>query len=114
MEYFKLIRIDRNNLLVIVLTFEMSDMFWRSLNDSLSNMGIDEGDLYMDYSYRNGDSNFSFCASIANHTIQQHNIKRCVFPKAIDREVMKFYINNKIYVERSNMSHHKKLHFLMR
>lgn len=112
MEYFKLIRIGHNSLLVIVLTCEMTEIFWNSLCDSILQTGISDGEMYMDYSYRNGDSNFSFYATITNYKIQQTNIKRCVFPKVIDRELVKFYKANKNYIVRSNMSRRKKMMLL--
>lgn len=59
MTKYRIFELSDNNILVVVLSLEMTQQYWDSLQLDLRNKAYPSSTVYMDFLYRNGRINSS-------------------------------------------------------
>lgn len=51
---FQIIPLQGRSLLVVILSSEMTNYYWKELQTELANLNIADAEVYFDFLYRNG------------------------------------------------------------
>lgn len=76
-KYFHIESVDRERLLVIILSCEMTSVYWKELNETLKNMQYDADKVYFDFLFRNGYENRFFMANLDDNSNIKGLLKKC-------------------------------------
>ena len=57
---FQIIPLQGRSLLVVILSSEMTNYYWKELQTELANLNIADAEVYFDFLYRNGLKNRFF------------------------------------------------------
>lgn len=76
-KYFHIETIDQERLLVIILTYEMTSVYWNELISTLRENHYYNKTVYFDFLYRNGYKNRFFSAKIDEQSNLRGRLRRC-------------------------------------
>ncbi len=76
-KYFHIETVDQDRLLVIILSCEMTSVYWNELVSTLRERHCNNKTIYFDFLYRNGYENRFFSASIDEKSNINGRLRRC-------------------------------------
>lgn len=76
-KYFHIETVDQDRLLVIILSCEMTSVYWNELVSTLRDRHCNNKTVYFDFLYRNGYENRFFLASIDEESNFKGRLRRC-------------------------------------
>lgn len=76
-KYFHIETVDQERLLVIILSCEMTSVYWNELLSTLRERQYSNKTVYFDFLYRNGYENRFFSASIDDQFLFKGRLRRC-------------------------------------
>lgn len=76
-KYFHIESVNQNSILVIILTCEMTSVYWNELVSTLRAGHYNNQTVYFDFLYRNGYENRFFIASIDDKSNFRGRLRRC-------------------------------------
>lgn len=76
-KYFHIEKVDQERLLVIILSCEMTSVYWNELVSTLRERHYSNKTVYFDFLYRNGYENRFFFASIDDKFNFRGRLRRC-------------------------------------
>ena len=76
-KYFHIETVDKERLLVIILSCEMTSVYWNELVATLRDGHYNNKTVYFDFFYRNGYNNRFFSARIDEQSNFRGRLKRC-------------------------------------
>lgn len=106
---FKIISIQERSLLVIILSFEITNHYWKELQMALANYNIANADVYFDFLYRNGLKNRFFKSKLDGFTLIINSLKKCDIPQEYKFIADKFFSLNFNWIDSSVLSSFQKL-----
>lgn len=98
MTKYKILGLNDNNILIIVLSLEMTQQYWDSLQLDLKRKGFPSSTVYIDFLYRNGNSRRFLQTSYDGDRLMLNGVATSEIP-AFCREIADtfFYENNSLY-----------------
>lgn len=93
--YFHIETIDRDNLLVIILSYEMTSVYWKELQETLRGNHIVDKTVYFDFFYRNGSENRYFISHVDNHSKLSGQLKKCCTINSLEAISTQFFEEHK-------------------
>lgn len=90
-KYFHIETIDQERLLVIILSCELTSVYWNELVSSLRKRRCRNKIVYFDFLYRNGYENRFFIAKIDDQSNFREHLKRCEVNDAFDAISHRFF-----------------------
>lgn len=76
-KYFHIETVDQERLLVIILSCEMTSVYWNELVSTLRERHYSNKTIYFDFLYRNGYENRFFSANIDDKFKFRGRLRRC-------------------------------------
>ena len=111
-DLYKIIQLSATSLLVVILSYEMTDCYWTNLKSDLANYKIYDAEVYFDFLYRNGIRNRFFKSQLSRNNLLANTLKRCVAPNDCLTVANAFFKQNKDALENSTLSDIQKEIFL--
>lgn len=113
-KYFHIEQIDNEKLLVIILSCELTSVYWENLLEAFREKNLCDRTVYFDFLYRNGYNNRFFSAHLDNHSRLSGRLHRCdVFDRFEDISYRFFSMHEEMLNE-SILSAQQVKHFLGR
>lgn len=78
-KYFHIETVDKDRLLVIILSCEMTSVYWNELVSTFRENNLYNKTVYFDFLYRNGYENRFFLAHLDEQSNFQGRLRRCEF-----------------------------------
>ena len=76
-KYFHIESVDNERLLVIILSCEMTSVYWNELLSTIRDRHFNNQTVYFDFLYRNGYENRFFTANIDANSNIKGRLRRC-------------------------------------
>lgn len=111
-DIYKIIQLSATSLLVVILSYEMTDCYWSNLKSDLANYKIYNAEVYFDFLYRNGMRNRFFRAKLSGNDLLSNTLKRCVVSNDCLIVANTFFRQNRDVLENSTLSSIQKEIFL--
>lgn len=111
-DLYKIIQLSATSLLVVILSYEMTDYYWTNLKSDLANYNIYNAEVYFDFLYRNGMRNRFFKSQLSGNNLLANTLKRCVVSNDCLTVANAFFKQNKDVLEHSTLSNIQKEIFL--
>lgn len=107
-DQYKIIQLSATSLLVVILSYEMTDCYWTNLKSDLANYNIYNADVYFDFLYRNGLRNRFFKSQLYGNNLRANTLKRCVVSQECLIIANAFFKQNKDILKNSTLSNIQK------
>ncbi|WP_349952899.1 type II toxin-antitoxin system RnlB family antitoxin [Bacteroides faecis] len=78
---FQIIPLQGRSLLVVILSSEMTNYYWKELQTELANLNIADAEVYFDFLYRNGLKNRFFKSKLKGMMLISNSLRKCEAPK---------------------------------
>ena len=90
-KYFHIEDVDRDSLLVIILSCELTSVYWNDLIDTLREKHLSNKTVYFDFLYRNGYENRFFSAHLDENYNFRGRLKKCNVIDSFEEVTRKFF-----------------------
>lgn len=112
MAKYKILKINDNNVLVIVLSLEMLQEYWETLLMDMRKKNISSSMVYFDLLYRNGKSKRFLQASFDGEKLMSNIVVKAKIPIICEKSADMFLYKNHTLYKGSVLSSAKLLMFL--
>ena len=74
---YQIISLGEQSLLVVILSLEMMDNYWTTLQSELAQYNIANAEVYFDFLYRNGLKNRFFKTRLMGVSLLNNSLRKC-------------------------------------
>lgn len=74
---YQIISLGERSFLVVILSLEMTECYWTTLQSELANYNISNAEVYFDFLYRNGLKNRFFKTKLMGASLLDNSLKKC-------------------------------------
>ena len=95
-EHFHVELLSNGDIFVIILSTEMTSVYWKELKNVISELRRSNVKVYFDFLYRNGFQNRFFAAMVNNDSLLEGKLRRCdmsEYYKRITNLFFRFHID---------------------
>lgn len=110
--FFHIEDIDSDELFVIILSNELTSVYWEELMDTFRNNHWCNRTVYFDFLYRNGYENRYFSAFLNEESKLIGNLRRCQVSHSFDEISRRFFTLHEDLLSGSNLSTRQIEHYL--
>lgn len=89
--FFHIEDVDSDKLLVIILSCELTSVYWNELLETFRENHWRRKTVYFDFLYRNGYENRFFSALLDDNSKLQGRLHRCELERSIDMRSRRFF-----------------------
>ena len=111
---FQIIPLQGRSLLVVILSSEMTNHYWKELQTELANLNIADAEVYFDFLYRNGLKNRFFKSELKGIMLIANSLKKCEAPKEYIKVADTFFASHSKWIDSSVLSSFQKNSFIKR
>lgn len=108
---FKIISLQERSLLVVILSFEITNYYWEKLQTELAKCNIANADIYFDFLYRNGLRNRFFKSRLDGFTLITNSLRRCEIPQEYKIIADNFFSLHSNWIDSSVLSSFQKIFY---
>lgn len=108
---YQIISLGEQSLLVVILSLEMMDNYWTTLQSELAQYNIDNAEVYFDFLYRNGLKNRFFKTRLMGVSLLNNSLRKCKATQECIIASEKFFALHKDVIEHSVLSSVQKMFF---
>lgn len=108
---YQIISLGERSFLVVVLSLEMTDCYWTSLQSELAKFNVAEAEVYFDFLYRNGLKNRFFKTKLMGVSLLNNSLRKCEATRECIAASEKFFTLHKDVIEHSVLSSFQKAFF---
>lgn len=90
-KYFHIETLDSDRLLVIILSCELTSVYWNKLLATFKDNHIINKTVYFDFLYRNGYENRFFVANLNESSAFNGRLRRCDVPERFEKISQRFF-----------------------
>lgn len=108
---FQIIPLQGRSLLVVILSSEMTNHYWKKLQTELANFNITNAEVYFDFLYRNGLKNRFFKAELKGIMLIANSLKKCEAPKEYIKIADTFFASHSKWIDSSVLSSFQKIFY---
>lgn len=110
--FFHIEDVDSEELYVIILSNELTSVYWEELLDTFQKNHWSNRTVYFDFLYRNGYENRYFSAFLNEESRLLGNLRRCQVSHTLDEISRKFFALHSDLLIGSNLSNRQIEHYL--
>jgi len=110
--FFHIEDVDSEELYVIILSNELTSVYWEELLDTFQKNHWSNRTVYFDFFYRNGYENRYFSAFLNEESRLLGNLRRCQVSHTLDEISRKFFALHSDLLIGSNLSNRQIEHYL--
>lgn len=111
-KFFHIEDIDNERLLVIILTSELTSVYWNDLLEAFHEHHWSNKTVYFDFLYRNGYENRFFSASLNAESRLKGSLRHCQMEQAYDEISKRFFALHSELLMGSILSNQQIEHYL--
>ena len=111
---FQIIPLQGRSLLVVILSSEMTNYYWKELQTELANLNIADAEVYFDFLYRNGLKNRFFTSELKGITLIANSLKKCEVPQEYIKVADTFFASHSKWIDSSVLSSFQKTFYKRR
>mgnify|MGYP006385026413 CR=1 FL=1 len=108
---YQIISLGEQCLLVVILSLEMMDNYWTTLQSELAQYNIANAEVYFDFLYRNGLKNRFFKTRLMGVSLLNNSLRKCKATQECIIASEKFFALHKDVIEHSVLSSVQKMFF---
>ena len=108
---YQIISLWEQSLLVVILSLEMMDNYWTTLQSELAQYNIANAEVYFDFLYRNGLKNRFFKTRLMGVSLLNNSLRKCKATQECIIASEKFFALHKDVIEHSVLSSVQKMFF---
>ena len=108
---YQIISLGEQCLLVVILSLEMMDNYWTTLQSELAQYNIANAEVYFDFLYRNGLKNRFFKTRLMGVRLLNNSLRKCKATQECIIASEKFFALHKDVIEHSVLSSVQKMFF---
>lgn len=108
---YQIISLGEQSLLVVILSLEMMDNYWTTLQSELAQYNIANAEVYFDFLYRNGLKNRFFKTKLMGVSLLNNSLRKCKATQECIIASEKFFALHKDVIEHSVLSSVQKMFF---
>ena len=108
---YQIISLGEQSLLVVILSLEMMDNYWTTLQSELAQYNIANAEVYFDFLYRNGLKNRFFKTRLMGVSLLNNSLRKCKATQECIIASEKFFALHKDVIEHSVLSSVQKMFF---
>lgn len=108
---YQIISLGEQSLLVVILSLEMMDNYWTTLQSELAQYNIANAEVYFDFLYRNGLKNRFFKTRLMGVSLVNNSLRKCKATQECIIASEKFFALHKDVIEHSVLSSVQKMFF---
>ena len=108
---YQIISLGEQSLLVVILSLEMMDNYWTTLQSELAQYNIANAEVYFDFLYRNGLKNRFFKTRLMGVSLANNSLRKCKATQECIIASEKFFALHKDVIEHSVLSSVQKMFF---
>lgn len=108
---FQIIPLQGRNLLVVILSSEMTSYYWKELQTELTNLNIADAVVYFDFLYRNGLKNRFFKSKLKGMMLIPNSLRKCEAPKEYIKIADSFFASHSKWIDSSVLSSFQKIFY---
>ena len=108
---YQIISLGEQSLLVVILSLEMMDNYWTTLQSELAQYNIANAEVYFDFLYRNGLKNRFFKTRLMGGSLLNNSLRKCKATQECIIASEKFFALHKDVIEHSVLSSVQKMFF---
>ena len=108
---YQIISLGEQSLLVVILSLEMMDNYWTTLQSGLAQYNIANAEVYFDFLYRNGLKNRFFKTRLMGVSLLNNSLRKCKATQECIIASEKFFALHKDVIEHSVLSSVQKMFF---
>ena len=112
-KYFHIETVDQERLLVIILSCEMTSVYWNELVNTLRERHCKNKTVYFDFLYRNGYENRFFTARIDERSNFKGRLRKCYVYDLFEAVSHHFFSMHKDLLATSILSRQQIEHYLL-
>ena len=105
---FQIIPLQGRSLLVVILSSEMTNYYWKELQTELANLNIADAEVYFDFLYRNGLKNRFFKSKLKGMMLISNSLRKCEAPKEYIKVADTFFASHSKWIDSSVLSFIKR------
>lgn len=105
---FQIFSMQGRSLLVVILSFEITNHYWKELQTELADYNIADAEVYFDFLYRNGLKNRFFKSKLIGVTLTANSLKRCEAPEEYIKTADTFFATHSKWIDNSVLSPFQK------
>lgn len=109
---YQIISLGEQSLLVVILSLEMMDNYWTTLQSELAQYNIANAEVYFDFLYRNGLKNRFFKTRLMGVSLLNNSLRKCKATQECIIASEKFFALHKDIIEHSVLSSVQKTFFI--
>ena len=111
---FQIIPLQGRSLLVVILSSEMTNYYWKELQTELANLNIADAEVYFDFLYRNGLKNRFFKSKLKGMMLISNSLRKCEAPKEYIKVADTFFASHSKWIDSSVLSSFQKIFYKKR
>ena len=108
---YQIISLGEQSLLVVIMSLEMMDNYWTTLQSELAQYNIANAEVYFDFLYRNGLKNRFFKTRLMGVSLLNNSLRKCKATQECIIASEKFFALHKDVIEHSVLSSVQKMFF---
>ena len=108
---FQIIPLQGRSLLVVILSSEMTNYYWKELQTELANLNIADAEVYFDFLYRNGLKNRFFKSKLKGMMLISNSLRKCEAPKEYIKVADTFFASHSKCIDSSVLSSFQKIFY---
>ena len=108
---YQIISLGEQSLLVVILSLEMMDNYWTTLQSELAQYNIANAEVYFDFLYSNGLKNRFFKTRLMGVSLLNNSLRKCKATQECIIASEKFFALHKDVIEHSVLSSVQKMFF---
>lgn len=108
---YQIISLGEQSLLVVILSLEMMDNYWTTLQSELAQYNIANAEVYFDFLYRNGLKNRFFKTRLMGVSLLNNSLRKCKATQECIIASENFFALHKDMIEHSVLSSVQKMFF---
>lgn len=113
-KYYHIEKVDKDSLLVIILSCEMTSVYWNDLLDTFRENHFGNKTVYFDFLYRNGYENRFFSAHLDDTYKFRGRLRKCEAFDIFEEVTRRFFSLHEDILLNSILSRQQVEHYLER
>ena len=113
-KYYHIESVDKDSLLVIILSCEMTSVYWNELLDTFREYQLGNKTVYFDFLYRNGYENRFFSAHLDDSYKFRGRLRKCEAYDIFEEVTRRFFSLHEDILLNSILSRQQVEHYLER
>ena len=105
---YKIISLGEQSFLVVILSLEMTDCYWPTLQTEIAKYNVANAEVYFDFLFRNGLKDRFFKTKLSGVNLLYNSLRRCNATRECIYAADKFFSSHTEMIEYSVLSSFQK------